>query len=238
MDNISAMALASKKSEDSFYTFAMDNRRFIMKCACLTCKRLITESDDEWSIALIAFYEAVNKYREDKGKFSSFARMVISGRLKDYFDSQSSYYKNEISTAPFSFDGQLEDEPDSYDLKVAEASGKLETGETPGTTSLQDEIALIEQRIHPYGFTLHEIGGCSPKAEKTKAACRLIIKEIVYDNDLFCQMVRKRNLPFAELVKLEGVTKKTLERHRKYLITAAEIMHGDFPQLAEYIGNL
>ena len=95
MDNISAMAIASKKSEDSFYTFARDNHRFIIKCACVTCRRLITESDDEWSIALVAFYEAVKKYDEEKGRFASYAKMVISSRLKDYFDRESRIRLNE-----------------------------------------------------------------------------------------------------------------------------------------------
>lgn len=238
MDNISAMAIASKKSEDSFYSFARDNHRFILKCACVTCRRLITESDDEWSIALVAFYEAVKKYDEEKGRFASYAKMVISSRLKDYFDRESRIRLNEKSASPFVFDGQLEEDADPWDISVADASSRLETSDSPGTSSLQDEIAMIERRIDPYGFTLYDIGGCSPKAMKTKSACRIVIKALTDDEKLFEQMVRKRNLPFSELVKLDGVTKKTLERHRKYIIAAAEIMHGDFPQLAEYIGNL
>lgn len=238
MDNISAMAIASKKSEDSFYSFARDNRRFILKCACVTCRRLITESDDEWSIALVAFYEAVKKYDESKGRFVAFAKMVIANRLKDFFDSQSKIRLNEKSASPFVFDGQLEEDAEPWEISVADASSRLEASDIPGSSSLQDEIALIERRIDPYGFTLYDIGGCSPKAMKTKAACRIVIKALTDNEMLYEQMVRKKNLPFSELVKLDGVTKKILERHRKYIIAAAEIMHGDFPQLAEYIGNL
>ena len=238
MDNISAMAIASKKSEDSFYTFARDNHRFIIMCACITCRRRITESDDEWSIALVAFYEAVKKYDEEKGRFAAFAKMVISNRLKDFFDSQSKIRLNEKSTSPFVFDGQLDEDADSWEISVSDASSRLETSDIPDGVSLKDEISMIERRIDPYGFTLHDIGGCSPKAKKTKAACRIVIRALTDNERLFEQMVRKRNLPFSELVKLDGVTKKILERHRKYLIAAAEIMHGDFPQLAEYIGNL
>ncbi len=238
MDQISALALASKESEDSFYTFAGENRHFILKCACLTCKRIVSESDDEWSIALIAFYEAVRNYSAEKGRFHSFAKMVIKRRLMDYFDSQSKYKSSEIPTIPFTFDGQMEEDPSAHEISVVRETANLSTTDTPEGTPLQEEISRLSHRLAPYGFTLYDIGACSPKSAKTKAACKKVITELRERKDLFEQMVRKRNLPFAELIKLDGVTKKLLERHRKYLIAAAEIMCGDFPEMSEYIKNL
>ena len=45
---------------------------------------------------------------------------------------------------------------------------QTDTSMQPGTTPLVDEVEAIRQRIAPYGFDLFEIGGCSPKAAKTK----------------------------------------------------------------------
>ena len=92
--------------------------------------------------------------------------------------------------------------------------------------------------ILPYGFDLYDIGGCSPKAKKTKAACALVIEAMIKNEEWFQSMRRKRNLPYTKLLGINGVTKKLLERHRKYLIVAIEIRKGDYPQLAEYIVNL
>ncbi|MCR5784787.1 MAG: RNA polymerase subunit sigma [Eubacterium sp.] len=238
MDHISALAIASKADEDSFYKFARENHRFIIKSASRTCRRFVSESDDEWSVALIAFYEAVREYNEDKGNFKSFANMVISRRLKDYFDSQAAYRANEVSASPFSFDGRLDEDPTPLETEVADVGRRLESTHNPEGTPVKDEINEIEKRLAPYGFTLFDIGNCSPKSNKTKVACRKVINEFRVKHILFEQMVRKRNLPFAELIKTDGVTKKLLERHRKYLIAAAEIACGDFPNLKEYIDNL
>ena len=51
--------------------FIQQNQRFIKKCAYQTMNRFITESDDEFSVALIAFHEAVQQLLRQYG-FSFF----------------------------------------------------------------------------------------------------------------------------------------------------------------------
>ncbi|MEG2959684.1 MAG: hypothetical protein RR828_08110, partial [Oscillospiraceae bacterium] len=50
---------------------------FILKCASDCCKRYVTDSDDEWSIALGAFHEALQKYSPKDGAFLAFGKLVI-----------------------------------------------------------------------------------------------------------------------------------------------------------------
>jgi RNA polymerase sigma factor len=45
----------------------------------------------------------------------------------------------------------------------------------------------------------------------------------------------KKMLPVNVVEKNAKVPRKILERHRKYIIAAVEILSGDFPYLAEYI---
>ena len=238
MDDLSARAIAAKDNEDSFYRFAQENRRFIKRCAYRTCRRFISESDDEWSISLIAFYEAVRSYDGEKGAFKSFAGMVIRRRLMDYFDTESRR-RSEILADPYTFDGQLnEEDASALDMEIVSKSAEVEGHGRPGTTDLEDEVEVLRQRIAPYGFDLYEIGGCSPKAVKTKRSCAKVIDAIAGSDELFGTMRRKKNLPYVKLLELDGVNKKLLERHRKYIIVAAEIRRGEFPQLAEYVVRL
>ena len=51
-------------------------------------------------------------------------------------------------------------------------------------------------------------------------------------------MIRKKALPMKELSKNSGVDRKTLERHRKYLIAVALILMEDLPHMAEYVGYI
>jgi RNA polymerase sigma factor len=39
----------------------------------------------------------------------------------------------------------------------------------------------------------------------------------------------------TELYRLSGVSRKTLDRYRKYIIMAALILSDDYPQIAEYL---
>ena len=46
------------------------------------------ENDEEFSIALLAFTEAVKRYDKEKGTFLTFAKLVIESRLKTYLMSK------------------------------------------------------------------------------------------------------------------------------------------------------
>ncbi len=60
---------------------------FIFKAACKFCRRILDWGrDDELAIALIAFNEAIDRFREGSGvPFLAFARLVMSSRLTDYY---------------------------------------------------------------------------------------------------------------------------------------------------------
>lgn len=58
-DSWEDQALAAQKDDKRMEAFLRQNRRFILGCASKTVRRFVTESADEWSIALTAFHEAV-----------------------------------------------------------------------------------------------------------------------------------------------------------------------------------
>ena len=51
-------------------------------------------------------------------------------------------------------------------------------------------------------------------------------------------MRKNRSLLISEIVRKTGIKKKILERHRKYIIAAAEILNGEYPLLAEYMNYI
>jgi len=48
-------------------------------------------------------------------------------------------------------------------------------------------------------------------------------------------MRRTRNLPVKAIENSLQIPRKIIERHRKYIITAIEIISGDYPMLCEYL---
>ena len=57
---------------------------FIRSEAAKFMSRLCTDQDDEYSIAMMAFYEAIMGYEKGRGAFLSYAALLIRSRLVDY----------------------------------------------------------------------------------------------------------------------------------------------------------
>ena len=57
--NMGEEALEAVRTEEGRSAFITKNEKFIIGCASKFTRRYITKSDDEWSIALIAFSNAM-----------------------------------------------------------------------------------------------------------------------------------------------------------------------------------
>ena len=191
-----------------------DNEQFILKCASKTTGKFITKSDDEWSIALIAFTEAVESYDPSRGDMLPFAAMVIRRRLIDYIRKDTKY-GNEISV-----------EPEELTRAVDEETQR---------TSAKDEIEAANTLLKTYGFSFFDLADCSPKSTKTKRECAKAVITLMNSQEFMEKMRRTRQLPMKELVLASGVSKKLVDRHRRYIIAAAEILSEEYPILAEYL---
>ena len=224
----------AKADEAAMEDLIRRHRRFILSCAYKATHRFITESDDEWSIALIAFHEAVMSYDNSRGSFRSFAALVIRRRLLDHLDSQAKT-RREIST---DFDESQSDDTQAVSGTALEARQQLARQAIDATreqTQTRDEIDAMQQILGGYGFSFFDLADCSPRAQKTKAACAAVITALLDDRELIDSLRRTGTLPTKKLVEVTGLPRKILENHRKYIIAAAEILDGDYPHLAEYL---
>lgn len=63
---------------------------FIAKVVSAVCKRYISEADDEFSIGLIAFNEAIENYTIQKGRsLLAFAELIIKEESSTIFEKKS-----------------------------------------------------------------------------------------------------------------------------------------------------
>jgi RNA polymerase sigma factor len=101
--------------------------------------------------------------------------------------------------------------------------------------NLKLEIEAITQILEKYGFSFLDLVACSPKANKTKAACAEVVTYILSSPVLIEEMRVSKQLPAKLIVKNVGLPRKILDRHRKYIVAAVEILHGDYPYLSDYL---
>ena len=237
MDELEQRVLRAKTDEQTFNALVTEHKSWILRCAADTARHYVTDSDDEWSIALMAFSEAVQSYEEGKGSFRGLAAMVIRRRVVDYLRTEGRH-ADELSVTPAAFeDGLDEDEAGGVNLQVQQRMAE-EADDAPGedTASLaREEIAEMQGILQLYGFSFFDLADASPKTEKTKKSCAQAVRTLIATAILMAQMRLKRLLPIKELSEACGVIRKILERHRKYIIAAAEILDGDFPILAGYM---
>ena len=225
------MALLAAKDERRREELIRSQEQTILRTASSVCRRYVGRSDDEWSVALGAFSKAVDVYNEDKGDFLPFAQMLIRRDLIDYYRSRKNTAQ-EVSVAPHLFDGTAEPEEDAEHVYLAVVRESVDAADR----SLHDEIVAANAMLSEYGFRFFDLTECSPQQEKTRRECAAAIRGLLKDPPLLVSLLRQnKKLPSTELYKLSGVSRKTLDRYRKYIIMAALILSDDYPQLAEYL---
>ena len=79
-----------------------------------------------------------------------------------------------------------------------------------------------------------DLAACYPMAGKTRTGCAAAISYVPSTPLIMTEMHRSRLLPIKAVSRGSGVDPKILERHRKYIIAASEILNGDYPNLSEY----
>lgn len=236
MESIGARIALAKTGESEFNQLAGEYRNFLLSCASENTGRYITESDDEYSVALSAFYEAVQAYDETKGSFLGLSKMIISRRLTDYMRREQKYR----STVSFEEAYEKSDEQNEAGevLKKEAADSNEALREQSRQEDLRYEITEMQNVLKTYGFSFFDLTKVSPKAEKTKTACSEAIVCILDNPDLAEKMRRTKTLPIAEIEKKCDVHRKILDRHRKYIIAGAEIFLGEYQYLSGYMSHV
>ena len=228
-DTYDEKAVAARTDESALNELVRENNSFILRCASKTCRRYITQSDDEYEVALVVFCEAVRAFDAGAGGFMGFAALVIRRRLMDYFDKQSRR-SNEISAG----NAMCWDEDVSTGV-VAEVQQKLVQGNENSGHAIRDEIEALGAVLSEYGFSFFDLAEASPKASKTKHCCARAVNWMLALVERILNMRKTRSLPVAAISKALEIARKIIERHRRYIIAATEILDGDYPHLAEYM---
>ena len=231
--SVNSLAVAAADSDALREEFIHQQEPLILKTASRASYRYITKSDDEWSVALGAFSDAIDKYRPGQGDFLPFSQLLIKRALIDYHRSTAAHM-TEIITSPFVLEG-LEDAEDAAELDKAVYLAVAEHSREAADRSLQEEILSANDLLKSYGFRFFDLTECSPQQEKTRQECAKAIRYILAQPLLLQQLKQKRKLPIRDLAAGTGVSRKVLDRYRKYIIMAVLVLHGDYPQISEYL---
>ena len=85
-------------------------------------------------------------------------------------------------------------------------------------TASQQEIQEFGAQLASFGISFSDVADNCPRQERTLAACRRVLDCARANPALLEKLVETGRLPMSELAAGSGTDKKTMERHRKYLV--------------------
>ncbi|MEA2015675.1 MAG: RNA polymerase sigma-I factor [Actinomycetota bacterium] len=164
--------------------------------------------DEEFSIGLSAFKEAMDSYDREKGKFLSFARMVIDRRVIDYYRKENKRRTISLEDKRLSganFEGNGINYREQYAIDEDKEERMIETLE-------------YRSELEKWGISLEELAEVSPKSSSLREEYKNIAKSIVDDDGILRTLMETRRLPLKKIENIISVHRKKLERGRIYII--------------------
>ena len=163
--------------------------------------------DEELSVGLMAFKEAIDTYDEGRGRFLSFARIVIKNRLIDFYRKQN---KQKTFKAPSSDEivqEELEKKSfENYRIDSEEIDRKI-------------EIIEFTAVLAKWDISLLSLAKISPRSDADKKVFQDIACMIAGDKALLNTLLETKRLPIKEIEKRTFINRKKVERARLYIIS-------------------
>ena len=125
--------------------------------------RVPTYDDDELSISMIAFHEAIRSYSRTRGSFLKYASVIIKNRLIDYAR------KEQKQSGVLSIEMLGEERETSVENNMPDEKDEIAEYEMRDATKF--EIVELVRQMEPFGVSLSDVADNCPKQQKTIKAC-------------------------------------------------------------------
>ncbi|MDQ0151153.1 sigma factor [Eubacterium multiforme] len=186
----------------------------------ITGRYVSIENDEEFSIGLCAFLEALERYDESKGDFICFAKLVIESRIKNYLKKENKH-KNTVSI-------------DLYNDMGVDVTNLI-SNPIEDKTELLIEIDRFKKELNLFSLTLEDLANSSPKHKDTKENAIKISEKASEDSEVTDFMYEKRRLPIRNMSLKYLVSEKVLKRSKKFIISLIIIFFKKYRNLILWI---
>lgn len=184
-------------------------------------KYIELENSEEYSIGLLAFNEAIDKYQPERGHFLPYAELVIKNRVKDLWRTK----ENEAKEG--SLEASLEKPAGIYSLPKVEFDEEA--------IFLRQEIKRYEEELAKFHIHLEDLLVEAPKHQETREKAGTLAQKVSQDPPLVEEIYAKRKLPITKIALKYQTTVKILKRSKSYILSLIVIYTGEFQLLKEWI---
>ncbi len=186
-----------------------------------TGRYVSVENDEEFSIALLGFTEAVKKYDPEKGSFLSFAKLVMESRLKNYKEQNMRHMQEESLEALQEAGMDFEEKKQSSENDEAE--------------NLREEILKYREELLLFGLTLERLADEAPKHSDTRKTAVKAAETASGDEETVEETYRKKKLPIRRVARLAQVTEKVIKNRKSFILAVMIIFVKKYAGLCYWI---
>jgi RNA polymerase sigma-I factor len=190
----------------------------------------IDGQDDELSIAMIAFHEAIEGYQSGRGAFLNYAALLIRSRLVDYVRKEARHAYVDSLDAP------TRTEDITLGETIADQTDRAD--ELMTREAARGEILELTRQMQMFGVSLTDVSENCPRQERTLHACQTALAYARSNPELIKEFLKTKRVPLTKLAKGSGVSKKTLERHRKYLVALLLIFSNGYELIRGHLKQI
>lgn len=220
--------------EDTAYEdeFIKSYLPFIKSETAKFLKRSPDEGDDELSIAMIAFHEAIQGYDELKGGFFNYASTLINSRLID------NYRKEKRHSDTISIHSPIGDTDINLEDTLADDYYGNNTEHLVHREATKKEIWELVAQMHTFGVSLSDVSMNCPRQQRNKSICLKAMQYAKDNPEILEEFLRTKKLPLSQLSFGSSTARKTLERHRKYLIALLLICTNGYEIIRDHLSQV
>jgi RNA polymerase sigma factor len=181
--------------------------------------------DEELSIGMMAFKEAIDHYDQLKGKFLSFAKHVIDVRLIDF------YRKNKRINREFNANVELE--YSHYEERIDK--NQLQYDALAENQLRKMELIAYRDELADWDISMEQLIKVSPKQRTLRETYKNIAGLVLGDECLLDILMQTKRLPLKQIEEQFDIHRKKLERGRIYIIALIIALKGSYEFIQEYI---
>ena len=184
--------------------------------------------EDLFSVAMSAFYEAIQSYDDEKGYFFPFADRVVCARI---IDNVRKIQRHRGKTVSLDDDEQ----PNSAQAAAINAISVQSYEESRRREDLAEEIEQFKSEIASWGITMESLVRDSPKHKELRNTYKKIVFSIAENADIIQTIKLKRYFPVKKISEITKLPQKKLERARTFIIASLIIKTGDYDLLTGFL---
>lgn len=221
---INELVFEAQRDSGKLNKLIEDSQPLIKRCIS-QIRETKQSQEDALTIAMMTFANCIKMYQVEKGSFLAFVFTAIRNRLIDDYRSEQRFTAIHL---PYIEENAASNEWEEK-LSVANYQDQQQK------VTLQYEIQELSEILSTWNTSFTELSKICPKQKRTRSRCEYVVTALIENKEWKKQLIEKHRMPTKDIFSRYGISKKFLEKYKKYIVVLCIIRSGDYPMLKAFL---